>query len=366
MIPQRILMTTDTVGGVWTYALALARALGPCGVEVVLAAMGGPVSADQRAAVEQTANVRLFERCYKLEWMDNPWRDVDAAGRWLLELEAQFRPEIIHLNGYAHGALTWSAPVLVVGHSCVLSWWMAVHRTAAPARYGEYRRRVAEGLQRAHCIAAPTAAMLAALQAHYGTVRNGMVIPNGCDAREFRTGQKQPIVLAAGRLWDEAKNFAALDNIAPHLEWPVFAAGDPAPPGKSAITFRHLQMLGRLPAPELAQQFARAAIFASPAYYEPFGLSILEAALSGCALVLGDIPSLREIWSGAARFVPPGDAEALRSALGGLIRNTASRAEMGRRARIRAEIYSMRAMREGYLAAYGKLLEERRQAEGRE
>ncbi len=36
-----------------------------------------------------------------------------------------------------------------------------------------------------------------------------------------------------------------------------------------------------------------------PARYEPFGLSVLEAALSGCALVLGDIPSLRE--SGATR-----------------------------------------------------------------
>ena len=38
--------------------------------------------------------------------------------------------------------------------------------------------------------------------------------------------------------------------------------------------------------------FARAGIYALPAVYEPFGLSVLEAALSGCALVLGDIPSL--------------------------------------------------------------------------
>ena len=48
----------------------------------------------------------------------------------------------------------------------------------------------------------------------------------------------------------------------------------------------------------------RAAIYALPARYEPFGLSILEAALSGCALVIGDIPSLREIWADAALFVP--------------------------------------------------------------
>ena len=65
-------------------------------------------------------------------------------------------------------------------------------------------------------------------------------------------------------------------------------------------------MLGRLSAGELADWYARAAIYALPARYEPFGLSALEAALSGCALVLGDIPSLREIWGDAALFVPPG------------------------------------------------------------
>ena len=56
---------------------------------------------------------------------------------------------------------------------------------------------------------------------------------------------------------------------------------------------------------------ARAAIYALPAHYEPFGLSILEAAMSGCALVLGDIPSLREIWGDAAVFVHPDNRDAV-------------------------------------------------------
>src|SRR5437868_5547300 len=34
---RRVLMTADTVGGVWSYALELSRALGKCGVEVGLA-----------------------------------------------------------------------------------------------------------------------------------------------------------------------------------------------------------------------------------------------------------------------------------------------------------------------------------------
>lgn len=82
----------------------------------------------------------------------------------------------------------------------------------------------------------------------------------------------------------------------------------------------------------LAQWYAHAAIYALPARYEPFGLSALEAGLSGCALVLGDIPSLREIWGDAALFVPPDDA-ALHAVLMELIGDAAQREQLGWRAR---------------------------------
>ena len=86
---------------------------------------------------------------------------------------------------------------------------------------------------------------------------------------------------------------------------------------------------------------ARASIYAMPARYEPFGLSILEAGLSGCALVLGDIPSLREHWEGAAVFVAPDDRDALRSAIARLIDNPGRLAELGRRARVRGQEFTV-------------------------
>ena len=46
---------------------------------------------------------------------------------------------------------------------------------------------------------------------------------------------------------------------------------------------------GQLTTAEVRNVINTASIYALPARYEPFGLSILEAALSGCALVLGDI-----------------------------------------------------------------------------
>jgi hypothetical protein len=98
-------MTADTVGDVWTYALDLAQALQPYSIDIALAIMGPPLTTQQRAAVQQLQNVTIYESTCKLEWMEGSWDDVEAAGAWLLELEALTQPDVVHLNGYAHGAL---------------------------------------------------------------------------------------------------------------------------------------------------------------------------------------------------------------------------------------------------------------------
>jgi glycosyltransferase involved in cell wall biosynthesis len=106
----------------------------------------------------------------------------------------------------------------------------------------------------------------------------------------------------------------------------------------------------------MAEQFARAAVYALPARYEPFGQSVLEAALAGCALVLGDIPSLRELWEGVALFVPPDDAATLRAALESLIRDPSLRGTLAMDARRRALARSPERMARGYLRVYGRVL----------
>jgi glycogen(starch) synthase len=356
---MKILMTADTVGGVWTYALELAHALRPRGITVALATMGAPLNAMQRAAVQRMPWLQIFESSYRLEWMDEPWDDVAAAGRWLLDLERQIAPDVVHLNGYVHAALPWHAPTLVVGHSCVLSWWQAVHGEPAPAWWGRYRDAVARGVQQADMVLAPTAAMLDELKRLYGPLARTAVVPNGRAASAFPPHAKEPFVLAAGRLWDEAKNIAALEAVADQLPWPVFVAGPNQRPHGGTITATSARMLGSLAPKELAQWMGRAAIYALPARYEPFGLSVLEAALAGCALVLGDIPSLRELWQGAALFVPPGDHAALHAALMRLMSNEDERAALAARARERALPFTPERMAEGYVTAYNQLLHHR-------
>ncbi len=358
--PLRVLMTADAVGGVWQYALDLSSSFRQRGLHVTIAAMG-PEPGPEQVAMAKSRGIDVISSSYALEWMDDPWRDVDAAGSWLLELERRLQPDVVHLNGYCHAHLPWQAPAIVVAHSCVCSWWRSVHATAAPSRYAEYRARVTRGLTSARIVVAPSGAMLAAVVDEYGPVfADGRVIPNG---RIFMRADeddairsKARFVFAAGRLWDEAKNMAGLCEAAASVGWPVYVAGDARPPnrgaGVPARSLPHLICLGRLPSTELHAWYEDAAIYAMPARYEPFGLSVLDAAAAGCALVLGDIGSLREHWTGAAVFVPPGDSAALAAAIRRLIVDDTERENLGRRARVRARSFDIERTADQYLRAY--------------
>jgi glycosyltransferase involved in cell wall biosynthesis len=106
---------------------------------------------------------------------------------------------------------------------------------------------------------------------------------------------------------------------------------------------------------ELAGLRERAGIFAAPARYEPFGLGILEAARASCALVLADIPSLRELWSDGALFVPAADAAMLGARLAELIADPDARVRLGRAARMRARRFSVMRMARSYCALYERV-----------
>ncbi|MCL2449810.1 MAG: glycosyltransferase family 4 protein, partial [Polyangiaceae bacterium] len=206
---RHVLMTADAIGGIWTYALALADGLARRGIRTTLATMGDPPRPDQRAAATAIPGLCLHESAYRLEWMDAPWNDVEAAGEWLLRLEAETRPDVVHLNGYAHGVLPWSAPHLVVAHSCVVSWWHAVHGCAPPDTYARYRSAVGAGLGQARAVVAPTRWMLDSLATHYGETAvqgRGVVAANGADLEHREDPRarppKEPLVFAAGRMWD--------------------------------------------------------------------------------------------------------------------------------------------------------------------
>jgi glycosyltransferase involved in cell wall biosynthesis len=354
------MMSADAVGGVWPYALTLAEMLSGS-AEIHLAVMGPPPSGAQRAAAARIPNLHLHVGAFELEWMPEAERDLPRSEEWLVHVAEACRPDVVHLNGYAHAAATWPAPVVVVAHSCVLSWWQAVHGCAAPSTWRGYQERVAAGLARASRVVAPTQAMLQALVQHYGVALDGVVIRNGCVLHRYDQPvvEKEAFVLSAGRLWDDGKNLVTLDKAAGRLSVPVYVAGDRRHPDGAEVQPQSAHALGALPPGRLAEWMARAAVYAAPARYEPFGLSILEAAGSGCALVLGDIPSLRELWDDTALFVPPNDADAVADAIGRLVGDRALRARQGAAAKERSRHFSAAHMGWRYLQLYRELIADR-------
>ena len=352
---MRVLMTADAVGGVWQYALQLASLLAGRHVQVILATMGPEPSATQQSEALAIPGLSLRTSSFALEWMPNPWADVNRAAEWLLRLEADFSPDVVHLNGFAHANLPWRTPVLVVAHSCVSSWSEAVTGERPSAEWHEYVQRVSDGLAAATAVVAPTQAMAEALTRHYLVNRAVTVIANCRDGTIWSPQTKEPLVFAAGRVWDPAKNLLALDDVSRHIEWPVYVAGDNRINGGGGA-LQHAHELGRLSSAAMASWMGRASIYALPARYEPFGLSVLEAALSGCALVLGDIPSLRENWSGVARFVQPDRPGELRDTLQALIAHGDERHALADAARRRAQVFSPAAHVAAYARLYGEMV----------
>lgn len=355
--PLKILITADTVGGVWTYCLELCKALQPYNVQFSVVTTGAKLSMNQWEEVHALQNVRVYETDYLLEWMENPWRDIDESGDYLLQLEEEIQPDLIHLNCYAYGSLKWKAPVVMVAHSDIYSWWISVRREDPPAEWNEYFFRVKRGLEQADLLVAPSAAMLDFINNIYAPAVDHKVIYNARNPNLFSRRAKHETVMSMGRIWDEAKNVNLLATAARKINYTIKLAGDNHFEHNAIdVSQNNVHYLGKLTSRQIADELSTAAIYALPARYEPFGLSALEAALSGCALVLGDIPSLREIWQEHAVYVDTNDADALADTINRLMRSKKTLLQYARNAHSHAMQFAPQVLAHQYMEAYKHLL----------
>ena len=284
--PARVLMTADAVGGVWTYARDLAEGLAARGVEVTVAVLG-PGGHHNHHGNPHFRTIAAPE--VTLDWLAASPDDVHAAGARVVELAHAVGADLVHLNSPALAAeAAFRLPVVGVCHSDVATWWAAVKGGPLPDDLAWRAGLTGRGYAACDALLAPTAAFAEATAATYGLTRAPTVVWNGrATPPASGTGSDaEPFVFTCGRLWDEGKGAAVLDRAAAALAAPVFAAGARQGPGAGRVGFEHLIPLGALPAGEIARWQAEAAVFASPALYEPFGLAVLEAAQAGTALAL--------------------------------------------------------------------------------
>lgn len=297
---MRVLITLDAVGGVWRYALDIAQGLQALGVDCILAGFGPEPDAAQRS---ECAGRTLVWTGKPLDWAVTGPAELNGIAATLAELVRTWNVDLLHLNLPSQAAgLAVEIPVVVTSHSCVPTWWQTVRGTKLPHEWAWQRERNILGFRRANAVIVPSESHGAALRHVYGPLPPLRVVHNGTT---MRPGQqpKQPMILGVGRWWDDGKNAETLDAAAALSPWPVCVAG----PAGEPVRFRNARVLGSLPHAEVQALMRRAAIFAAPSRYEPFGLAVAEAAMCGAVLVLANIPTFRELWDGSAWFVSPDD-----------------------------------------------------------
>jgi len=350
----RLLLVTDAVGGVWTYSIELARALKQLGIDVTLGVMGPSPSTTQR---EEAADFRLVDTGQPLEWLDTTPALIRRSGEAIAALADRERVGLIQTSSAALLADTdFGQPCIAVQHSCVASWWAAVKPGPLPSDFAWRRELVECGLQRASAIVAPSIAFAAETARMYDVPVPVTAVHNGRQTSTFARVPQGEFVFTAGRLWDEGKNVAVLDAAAARLSVPFQAAGPTSGANGANIALANIDALGELSATRLAGLFSARPIYASAALYEPFGLSVLEAAQAGCALVLSDIPTHREIWGGAAIFVPARNDQAFAIAIQDLLDDPDERAQLGQLARARAAYYRPERMARGMADIYARVV----------
>jgi len=356
----RLMMTTDAVGGVWTFSTTLAHSLADFGFEILLVTLGPRPNEAQKAMLRGVQRLSLVETDLQLEWQDPAGADLCHADAVLGGLADRFGPDLVHLNSFREAIFDWNVPIVVVAHSCVNSWAEACGETDAFSGddWKAYSLSVRNSLRKANAWVAPTRAFRRQLASQHGLPETGEVIWNGVETRSHSPAAvKQPFVLSAGRMWDKAKNVSVIARVAPAIDWPIRIAGQFARNSTAATPIaRNCELLGEISQASVLGEMERASIFISPALYEPFGLSVLESASAGCALLLSDIPSFRELWDGAALFFNPHDPDEIRRCLRSLCDDEMQRIRLQRAAAKRSLDYPLSKTVSAYRSLYGSLL----------
>lgn len=362
---MHVLITADTLGGVWTYTRELVSGLARRGVRVTLVSFGEPPMRVQSEWLDKLPEVDFRPTSFPLEWMRNSQADVENSAEYLAALVWEVKPDLLHLSQYFYGALPVDVPRIVVAHSDVVSWWVGVHGHEPPGDgwVHWYREMVTRGLSHATAVVAPSQWMLDQLATYYLRPAIGRVIHNGRSPELFDPdSDKRDCVLSVGRLWDSGKQVALLTEQSPPV--PVYIVGSDVHPdevfragSRCNGTGARLHFPGLLSQAELSAYYSHAAIYAATSRYEPFGLAPVEAALSRCAVVANDIPTFQELWGGAAVYFRRNDPETLRETIQHLL---SDRELLQRSADLAYERalarFAADRMVDDYLALYGAMI----------
>src|SRR5262249_7306802 len=145
---MHVLITTDTISGVWSYSRELVSGLVSRGLRVTLVSFGEVPLPEQISWMDNLHGLDYRPTAFRLEWMHEGEQDFAESAAYLTAIVREFRPDVLPLNQFCYGGLPVKAPRVVVAHGDLLTWWVAVHgHEPKSARWlSRYRDTVDRGL----------------------------------------------------------------------------------------------------------------------------------------------------------------------------------------------------------------------------
>jgi len=366
-----VLVTTDTLSGVWTYTRELVTGLVSRGTRVTLVSFGEIPLPDQTSWMDHLHGLQYHPTAFRLDWMQEGELDYEDSSAFLKTLVAELKPDLLHLNQPCYGSLSVDVPRIVVAHGDLISWWQAVHgHDPKPSRWlSWYRSAVSRGLTEADAVVSPTVWMLDSLHTSYARPVREEVIYHGRNPIFFNPYvTKEDSVLSVGRLVDGGKQVSLLTQFPQAM--PVCIVGTEEVPTapiradvKVALDEIRVSLKGPQTEAQMRSLLGKASVYAATSRYEPFGMSALEAAFSRCAILANDIPVFREVWGNAALYFRANDAASLASLIKTLNTDRDLCRDYANRAFQRArDCFTAQRMIDEYLVLYHELLNAKRAA----
>lgn len=366
---MHVLITSDTMtSGLWIYTRELVSGLISRGFRVTLVSFGEIPFPAQTAWMERLDRLEYHPTAFRLDWMHEGQQDFPDASAYLCSLVEEVRPDLFHANHLCYGALPVSIPHVTVAHGDLVTWWNAVHGRG-PKRspwLSWYQQTVANGLVGSTAVVAASDWMLDTIAASYSVLINGTVINHGRNPVHFNPYvTKEDTALSVGRPDDPADQVHLLAERWHPVAVYVASAKEPVHSSdetafRAEVRFRDgdegVVLAGPQSEAQLRLLYSRAALYVCTSRYDPSGMAVLEAALSRCALILNDIPALREIWGPAAVYFRSNDADSLSEAVRIMSSDDQLRRNFANRAFNRArECYNANRMTDNYIQLYHRV-----------
>jgi glycosyltransferase involved in cell wall biosynthesis len=336
----------DHFPGIGTHAWALGRALIDRGHFERIALLWDPRARNTRFPV---ASLRAEPRVslHEVAVPALSWRTAHATGRWLERSDVD-----VYLSPFWLCPQGTRVPCVLTLHDVLPL--LPMGGASAPRRWA-YRWAMRR--------AASAAAVLTSSRFSHDEILASTTIPGdrlhivplgvappATTARRPARAPDPPFALTVGanRVHKGLETLAAVwQRFAGTPPLPLVNAGENAPGRFSLAELERseagVRVLGTVPPDELEWLYAHATLVLIPTRYEGFGLPLLEAAARGAAVIASDIPALREIGEGVARFVPVADVEGWERAIRDLAGDEARRQRMIADGRRRAADFGIAA-----------------------